>query len=796
MYKTTQYSLGNLQFPKLDFKLDYQPNFNSNFNPNFNPSFNSDFNSNFNLTFNPSFNNPYMAPGSGIAIARPSATQTTPSTTNTDAQSEKQQTESEKQQTGSSVRADILKGLGSNLKNFGQNILNNPELQNQMFGTADNMLGTVQNNSGVNNAFQIGDQIANILPGPAGLIAKGAMFGLKAINSIGGKRADSFSINQDTLEQVGGSYGGSVDTINDAASKAGKKYGMFSSGSRRRANRLIAEAKRQQNIMTDIADEAADQRALAGNDLNYTNYNFNMSGGYDQRYMRAAKHGMKIQDKINLIEQRKRSINNFINLETKKVDWEPVIQYKQGGNVERPWEPIITQQEESCERFEQGGLITENWEPVILELQKGGKTRTLEELIAYAKEQNPRFIQRMSEPLRYVKINFRNNEGEDEWNHATHMMTFTDNIVYPMVQEDPRGQLFIFEDPDKALAWAELNRNVLRFNSPEEAENFAKNYKQGWKEFFNKSPIDINPDSEYEEYEKNKFRLLNLYSKVRSSKTTSQKDDIYPQEYIDFKNSLPDNQKNTPESNYNTYLGWKLYGKPKNFDEAKKLGMYTWDRSDNSYHGNTIAWDEKEGIGYFLKPKHHSTIGYELDWFNKGIITEEGGKQREMTSEERKEWEDFRKRYVLEEDGKFYKYIPIKQSESFKTGGTIKDTLETPEIEETIQKNVIPEGALHKNKHHMEHAEGLTKKGIPVIDEDGDQQAEIELNEIIFTLEVTKKLEELYKKYYSDEFSQREKDEFAIDAGKLLVKEILFNTEDRTGLISKCEKGGILNEVS
>ena len=43
---------------------------------------------------------------------------------------------------------------------------------------------------------------------------------------------------------------------------------------------------------------------------------------------------------------------------------------------------------------------------------------------------------------------------------------------------------------------------------------------------------------------------------------------------------------------------------------------------------------------------------------------------------------------------------------------------------------------------------------------------------------------------------QKEKDDFAIDAGKLLVKEILFNTDDRTGLIAKCEKGGILNEVS
>lgn len=125
----------------------------------------------------------------------------------------------------------------------------------------------------------------------------------------------------------------------------------------------------------------------------------------------------------------------------------------------------------------------------------------------------------------------------------------------------------------------------------------------------------------------------------------------------------------------------------------------------------------------------------------------------------------------------------VLEVEEFKDGGKTKEELETPEIEETSQKNLIPEGALHKNKHHMEHTEGLTQKGIPVIDNDGEQQAEIELDEIIFTLEVTKKLEELYKDGT---------DEAAIEAGKLLVKEILFNTDDRTGLISKCEKGGKL----
>ena len=127
----------------------------------------------------------------------------------------------------------------------------------------------------------------------------------------------------------------------------------------------------------------------------------------------------------------------------------------------------------------------------------------------------------------------------------------------------------------------------------------------------------------------------------------------------------------------------------------------------------------------------------------------------------------------------------------FKDGGKTEESA-VPETEETTQKNVIPEGALHKNKHHMEHAEGLTKKGIPVVDEDGEQQAEIEHSEIIFTLEVTKKLEEYYEIFYSEASTNKEKEQAALDAGKLLVYQILENTEDRTGLIESCKKGGSL----
>jgi hypothetical protein len=35
--------------------------------------------------------------------------------------------------------------------------------------------------------------------------------------------------------------------------------------------------------------------------------------------------------------------------------------------------------------------------------------------------------------------------------------------------------------------------------------------------------------------------------------------------------------------------------------------------------------------------------------------------------------------------------------------------------------NVIPEGSLHARLHHMEGADNLTKKGIPVVDNEGNQ---------------------------------------------------------------------------
>ena len=106
--------------------------------------------------------------------------------------------------------------------------------------------------------------------------------------------------------------------------------------------------------------------------------------------------------------------------------------------------------------------------------------------------------------------------------------------------------------------------------------------------------------------------------------------------------------------------------------------------------------------------------------------------------------------------------------------------------------NVIPDGALHKNKHHLEEVgvdtTELTDKGIPVVTEQNGelkQQAEIEVNEIILHLELTEKLEDNLKKL-KEAKDQEEKDKIAIETGKLLTEELLNNTIDNTGLTKTC----------
>lgn len=118
-----------------------------------------------------------------------------------------------------------------------------------------------------------------------------------------------------------------------------------------------------------------------------------------------------------------------------------------------------------------------------------------------------------------------------------------------------------------------------------------------------------------------------------------------------------------------------------------------------------------------------------------------------------------------------------------KKGTKLAMTKLAGEVRQVKEKNVIPSGALHARKNNLpeEIAKHVTDKGIPVISKEqgGDiiQHAEIEHSEIIFTKEVTDKLESLLKDFEGGN------EKAAIEAGKLLTIEILENTEDNTNLI-------------
>ena len=397
------------------------------------------------------------------------------------------------------------------------------------------------------------------------------------VNGFGGKKTDTITKDNEVFAQVGSSYTGSESTVNDALQKSGKKYGLLSSRARKRANEEIAEAKRQQNIISDIAEESTDRFNIRNSmaAINGNRRGFNMYGGYNQSAIRVGRHGMSIE----LLEKAR----------------------------------------------------------TIIKAQQGTKTL----------------------------------------------------------------------DPFQ----------------------------------------------------------------------------VYLQ-------SLPENQRDS--TNYRVKDYWIFNGRPSNFEEAKRKGMFveqedfddTGKSLGKSWHSFTVAENPNTGELEFMKSSSHPTIQKELDWYNS-----DDGKY-------------FRSQYELVKTEPYYKYvkrkIPIKQeTPQHRNGGSIielisettislVDPLNVPEFQNGGSINVIPDGALHARKHNM-NLDGITEKGIPVVSEKDngkiEQQAEIEKEEVIFRLEVTQKLEELEKKYYSEEASQKEKDEYALEAGKLITEELLHNTKDNAGLL-------------
>lgn len=118
-------------------------------------------------------------------------------------------------------------------------------------------------------------------------------------------------------------------------------------------------------------------------------------------------------------------------------------------------------------------------------------------------------------------------------------------------------------------------------------------------------------------------------------------------------------------------------------------------------------------------------------------------------------------------------------------------------IETSEEPNVIPEGALHKNKHDID-LDGITQKGIPVITVDDPnaetfedikasedsilQHCEVEQSEIIFNKELTLFIENMRKQWHEKDNND---DSICLEAGMRLAKEIIENTEDNTDVTQK-----------
>ena len=577
-----------------------------------------------------------------------------------------------------------------------------------------------------------------------------ATAGLNLVDRLGSSSLKDFNVDTSIIDNIGSGYTGTSNDLIRYSDLTKQNFGLLNRGAYNKARRLGKEVLPQYAKMQEISNTSQDQKSMIGQDLNYYNYQTNINGTLDPRYFQIAKNGAKIKDCITLVKERRRN-KQVINVDS----WKPVIvdvpQHKEGGIIEAEdtWQPII------IDSLQEGGQI----------VNSQNKSRSLSELIEYAKKVNPRFIQRLSEPIKYVE--WVDDKGEKQF--GTHQLGYAEAgdkwIIFPYIQENG-NELVRYTDFKQAIGNAIQNKNILQVDSEDEAKLFTESkeledgefsgYKSGWPEFFKQKPKFQNGGKTEE--------LLNLAKE-------------YYKDYDLSNINLIEDKSPRTEGN-NLYVSndedtihelWHYLSKNKPNEVYKEFYDNLDDERIKSLGGDLDFVKRSGDPNIFYQPSELEARIKAAKYKSKGVnYTKDFFK--ELRNDENKYGYNMRDLLHMYNDENLEKIFSLKD------GGTL-----------SVQKNVIPEGALHAHKHHMDNAEDLTKKGIPVIDNDNNQQAEIERNEIIFSLEVTKKLEELKDKYFSEDTKQKDKDQAAIEAGQLLVQEILFNTEDRTNLINSIE---------
>lgn len=577
------------------------------------------------------------------------------------------------------------------------------------------------------------------------------------INGFGGSKADTITKDDLAFEQVGSSYTGSNMDINNALTKSGKKYGLFSQKAKNKANKEIQDARRQQYTISNIADDAYERFAIRNSmaAINENRRAFNMQGGYDQQAVRIGRSGLKIDS----IEKAKNILNKYNKQQTNQL--------QQGGTLD-PFEYYLESLPEN-QRDSTNFRVKDYWifngKPKDFKeaRRRGMFTQEKDGWHASSIAENPEtgeieYMKASSHPTRHMESDWYEygliyNEdqngnlttiqlepgvpGYEDWKKFTH--------DYELVKSEPY--------------WKYVKRKQKEIPSHKEGGTFIEVSMETFIELVDPTSIP-------------EFQNGGTFSQTQNRGILSQKIKDYYKDY-DLSNvtlindSVPRTEGNiiySPGDEYTVHELWHYLSQNKP-NEALKEFYDQLDDTKLQKFGADLKFVKRTGDpGDFYNPSELEARLKAAKFMSQGSSYNKKF-FRNLRNNENRYGDNMRDLLRMFDDDHLEKLFNTVSK--FQNGGSI---------------NVIPDGALHARKHNMD-VDGITKKGIPVVSEkDGEieQQAEIEKEEIIFRLEVTQKLEELEKKFYSDESTQEEKDECALEAGKLLVNEILYNTQDNT----------------
>ena len=613
-------------------------------------------------------------------------------------------------------------------------------------------------------------------------------FGL--INGYGGSTTDTLTRDDEAFARVGGSYTGVGHNMDNALQKAGKKYGKWSQRQFRRAQEQIGTARSQQMAMANVANKASERFAIRNSmaAINGNRRKLAMQGG--PKTVRVGRHGMLLQN----LQHAKRIMNAP---KYKK------LQLADGGSFN------------------------------LKDLDKGiGPTGRWVSPDYYTSEENGGLSLRQSAYLANEITSGMLSEGDRRYNELMYKFTeFTptnqtkEKTVY---LKENGGSLALeikqppeFKEGRKVSDPFELYLQTLPQNQRDDSNFRVRDY---WE--FNGKPKDFNEavsKGMFTQFEDG-WHAKSVAENPSTGEIEFMKSSSHPsiQKELDWYNSDDatefrnqyELQKTEP---YFKYVKRKGTDQPQSFKEGGNLTKSDWlvevDLNNISleFRGedleevelDSILPEFKEGGNLTKKPRTIEELIEYAKQQNPRFVQRMSEPVRYIDlgngfrGTHRLSWgttdnpnEAIVYPKIFENENGELIYDPEHASDNAKKGDMLIMTPEEAEIftkgykqgwPEFFQKfaeggkfNLIPEGALHARKHNMD-IEGITKKGIPVVSEaksgELEQQAEIEREEIIFRLEVTKKIEELAKDG---------SDEAAIEAGKLLVEEILYNTIDNT----------------